>query len=492
MSQEVTKLRKAGKIDEALELAQKLIEQNPENIWNRRALAWVYYELLKKAAEEKNTDTFIDYLVLINKLDLPADEKIFFKSIAWEIAKYVNSNNFENEQLDFLFNEMQKMPFPKPETSYTFIIKAFSKHAEQWDTFFEFIDWAGLDAFQNNDYEQTKLDNGKKILSDVERIYIAISKKLLQEPVDKQAIEKFLPDIQKICTEHPQMQYPHYYHAKLLLASGNTERFIKAFTPFAKKKKSDFWVWDLISEIFPKNDPRYLACLCRSLSCKAKTKFNLNVRQKLAEVLISKNMIAEAKHEINEIVNCRNKQGWKIPGKVQEWLKNETISKTQAVNNNKNLYAKYAPEADAILFYSIPAQLIVVDSVNYKNKIINFVSEKQNYGHFLYAGFNINPKPGDILQVRFFEQTGKSSNFYKAASIETSKQKPPEHILKNTAGTINIKEGNSFGFVNNYFVPPDIVGKYKLKNGEQITALVLKSYIKKKKEWKWKVIKIIQ
>jgi hypothetical protein len=142
------------------------------------------------------------------------------------------------------------------------------------------------------------------------------------------------------------------------------------------------------------------------------------------------------------------------------------------------------------LFYDLPAQTIVVDNVNIKNKTIHFVSENKTYGHFLYKDFDINPQSGDILQVRFFEQIDKSSNFYKAATIEKSTQKIPETILKNIEGKINIKQGNSYGFIKNIFVSPGIINNKKLQNGDIVKATALYSYHKKNKQWTWKIIKI--
>ena len=45
---EIKELRQAGRLEEALQLAKQAIEGDPENIWNKRAAAWVYYEFLKK------------------------------------------------------------------------------------------------------------------------------------------------------------------------------------------------------------------------------------------------------------------------------------------------------------------------------------------------------------------------------------------------------------------------------------------------------------
>ena len=48
---EIKELRQAGKLEEALQLANQALEVEPDNIWNKRAIAWGYYEYLKKYAQ---------------------------------------------------------------------------------------------------------------------------------------------------------------------------------------------------------------------------------------------------------------------------------------------------------------------------------------------------------------------------------------------------------------------------------------------------------
>ncbi len=491
-SQKVTQLRKAGKITEALELAQSLIKNNPDDLWNKRAIAWVYYEILKKDIEKEKNEKIIEHLKQINELKLPADEEIFYKSIAWLFAKYVNSKELETKYLYYIFLELQKMHFPKPQDSYTFLIKAFSKHALHWDEYLDFVRWWNLDNFADKDYQKTILENGRKILSDVERVYINISKKVLQEPIDQQAVEWFLPYIEKLVQKYPKMQYPPYYLAKILLSVGKKEYFLKAFIPFARKKKNDFWVWDLMSEIFDKTDTLYFACLCRSLSCKADVKFTINVKEKFADLLIKKNKLAEAKYEIEQIVNCRNKEGWKIPERVQSWLSNPSIANIKAVNSNQALYQQYAPQANEILYYDMPHETIIVEKVNTKAKVIYFVAENEKYGSFLYRDFDINPHAGDVYSVRFYEQTkAGNTNFYKIADIQASQKEPPVSIYQIIEKTLKIKQGNSFGFAGKYFVPPDIIAKHNLINAYRLKAVAVYAYNRRKKEWAWKVVKVL-
>ena len=57
---EINQLRKEGKLEEALTYAQEDYNKEPDNIWNKRSLSWVYYEFAKKAAAEGNINSFLE------------------------------------------------------------------------------------------------------------------------------------------------------------------------------------------------------------------------------------------------------------------------------------------------------------------------------------------------------------------------------------------------------------------------------------------------
>ena len=82
---EVTELRKQGRLDEAEKLARKNLEQDVENIWNRRSLAWVLETAIKKANEQKNLEQVLIRMEQIAELALPEEEDIFWNTLGWQI-----------------------------------------------------------------------------------------------------------------------------------------------------------------------------------------------------------------------------------------------------------------------------------------------------------------------------------------------------------------------------------------------------------------------
>jgi tetratricopeptide (TPR) repeat protein len=145
---EIKELRQAGKLDEALQMANQALESEPENIWNKRAAAWVYYDFLKQHTQLESYDSFKEYLIKIKELQLPQDEKMVFDNCAYQIGKLVSkltTSNFKSSSAEIslvdllggiqkkkteLFQIISHFAFTKPSAGYSFIYKAFNKEYE--------------------------------------------------------------------------------------------------------------------------------------------------------------------------------------------------------------------------------------------------------------------------------------------------------------------------------------------------------------------------
>jgi hypothetical protein len=488
---EVTRLRKTGQLDEAFELAKYDLDCDPDDDWNKRAMVWVYYEYLKIAQENRDFNSLIEQIENIEKLNLPDSEKLVFDSVAWQVGKYLFAQNDVSIQyLNKLFDSIKDFSFTVKTDSYSYLIKAFKKHAGEWLRFIEFAEWWGLNNFKEDDYAKFTLDNGREIPATAESVYIAVSKLLLKPPVDIEKIQKFVPEIASISALYPKMQYPPFYHAKLMIALGNKKEFLKAFIPFARKKTRDFWVWDLLSDAFDKTDPKYVACICRSLLCRAPEKFTVNVHDKMVKWLITEKMYAEAKNEIQKIIDIRTQNNWKIPKEILDYKKTDWWKNTKMNNSNIEFYKKNAPQADTILLGDLPEEIIIIDNVNIGRQTASFVAANHKTGFFNYSRLRVVPQIVQLYSVRFFNSQSIKSNFYKVADIQPVNISEPVEFVRNIKGKVEIKPGNSFGFIENVFIPHFVISKYRLKNGDRISVTAVESYNKNKKTWGWKVVKI--
>ena len=498
---EIKELRQAGKLDDALQMANQALEAEPDNIWNKRAAAWVYYDYLKENAQPESFQAFKENLIKIKNLQLPEDEKMVFDNCAWQIGSLAFALQ-KTEQVDYdkineLFEIIRDIHFTKPSEAYSFIYKAFHKGYQNWSSYLTFADWWNFENLRSEDYLKEEL-NGKKMMSIAEQAYIAYSKKLLEgEPlnpfekqrvIDKEKIQSFLPKLNSLIDKRTDYQYPPYFKAKLLLALGSDENVLSAFIPFAKQKRNEFWVWELMAEMFSEDKDIQFACYCKALSLKTPEEFLVKLRQTFSEMLIDKKLYNEAKTEIQKVVSTREKHKWKIPNQIMQWTEMEWYKSTTTKKDNQDLYSNHTKQAEEVLFQNVPEELIVVEFVNEKKNILNFVSDNRKAGFFKYSRNMAKPEIGDILIVRFHGNA--QDGFFKILTVKKAESNTKLKVIKDFNGTIKIIHGQNFGFIEDIFVEPKIIEENKLTDGTILKGKALLSFNKKKNDWGWKVLSL--
>jgi len=499
---EIKELRQAGKLDEALQMANQALNSDPDNIWNKRAAAWVYYEYLKRFSKPNSYDAFKDNLVKLMELQLPDDEKMVFDNCAWQIGSLIFALQKE-EHVDFrkinqLFSIIKAFHFSKPSEGFSFIYKALHKGYKNWPNYREFADWWNFENFRPEDFLKEEFE-GRKIMSIAEQAYIAYASKLLEDfsnpdiPLSREEqtvkINLFITQLDKINDSHPEFQYPQYFKAKLLLAIGDQKNVLSALLPFAKTKRNDFWVWDVLADAFQDTE-RKIACLCKALSVNAPDDFTIRTRQKFAKLLIREKRYDEAKTEIERVIAIRKRNDWKIPNEVVVWTNQAWFKSANALTEMNVFYKQHINTAEEILFSDLPEIVIAVEFVNANKQMITFVHDENMHGFFKYSGLIDNVRIGDILKVRFLGE-GKD-NYFKALTIKRVTEEVDMPALKDFRGKISIKAPAGFGFIDNIFVEPNLINRHNINDDQLIEGKALLSYNKKKASWGWKAFEILK
>ena len=504
-AKEIKELRKSGRLDEALAMAQEELNAQPDNIWAKRNISWVYYEYLKKYVQEINFEGFIENLIKIKDLNLPENEVMIFDTSAYQVGsmlfKIQSSEPIDYSKINQIFDIIRDFHFTKPAESYSFLMNAFQNGYQNWSRFIEFVEWWGLQNFMDKDFQEEEFNNRKRS-SLAEKVYSAFSKKLIEgeavdaygtnREVDKNKINSFLPILDNIIEKYPDYKYLPYYKAQMLLAIGDKESGLDAFLPFAKQKQNDFWVWGLMAEIFEDDKDLQFACYCKALSLRTPNDFLIKTRQAFVKPLIERELYAEAKAEIKNIINVRKSKEWKIPNEIVQWTESNWYTEADEISNNKSLYEKHKRKAEELLYSDIPEQFIVVEFVNYNKNMLSFVKDKTLNGFFNYEGLINNPKIGDVLKVRI-EAVG-NEGFHRALTLNVVDKSLDVDIpsLKEVSGVIRIPENKSFGFIDGIFIPPNLVKSSNLVSGQEVAAKAILSFNKSKNEWSWKGIEIIK
>jgi hypothetical protein len=496
---DITILRKRGMLKEAFAMAKAELDAEPDNVWAKRSISWVYYEYAKRIADNNDLTGFIKCIEAILALGLPADEVMIFDQLAWQIGKIVyrsvDEQNSHIRELIRIFRLTKDCSFTKPSKQYSFLLKAFHKALKRHGSYLDLPEWWGLENLEPEDFEIGDLPGGKKTMALAEQVYVGYAKHLLphigplgETIFDRAKTEAFLPSLTALIKDHPEYQYPQYFKAKLLIALGDKEHVMAELLPFARKKSGDFWVWELLAEAFPEDNDVVFACYCRALLCKSPEEMLVKLRQAMASMLIARKMFNEARAEIDRVVNMMKENGWKVPKAMQDWTDAAWYRDAKPGSSNVGLYKMHASRADSILYADIPEETVIVEFVNSSRKILNFITAAERTGFFKYDRFLDKVEIGETLQARL-EINGNEapSRVYTLSRVNDEELR--RQFMKPVEGSVRIMDGKPFGFIDDIFIPPDIVSKFKLVDGMTFKGQAVKTYDKKKERWGWKYLK---
>ena len=495
-AKEIKELRQAGKFEEAYTMAKAELEADLANIWGKRNLSWVLYAQLNELTS--NLDAFLAKINEVKELNLPASEEMFFENISIVISKaarvITHETTLDISKIYRLFDSIKDLSLKRNSKWFSVLFIAMHKGMKETNRYIEFADWWDFKNFSLENFQKEKMPNGKEVMAIAEQAYIAYAKHLLPMQTqqgeiifNKDKAEAFLPVLSQIVEDYPQFQYPAYFNAKLLLALGDKDNMLESLLPFAKKKRNDFWVWEILAEAFSSDPEKVFACYCKALSCKSPDEMLVSLRQKMARILIARKLFNEARTEIDLLVHARTEHGFKIPAEVTNWQGLDWYKTAVNSKSNFGFYKAYIPIAEALLFSDVLEESVIVEFVNADAKILNFIASETKFGFLKYDRFFSDVKVGDTLKVRFQGGSNKGMHqLYTAIKINDDAFK--KQFMKEVQAVVRIPAGKPFGFMDDVFIHPSLVTKYKLTDGMQFTGNAIKSYNKEKKQWGWKLL----
>ncbi len=504
MVNDVRILRKEGKLEEAYQLGANLLAEAPGDIWIKRELAWVVYDILKRLIAERSNNLFLSWMQVVAKLSLLSQEKMFAEQIQWLYVKQIA--NFKNpfSEISKLLDIARYIPVKRPSDSYSALIRSCHNALEEDHSgYIKIMDRLGFDAFlERDDYEYYLTEQGRKIMPLAEQLYNRYSKAMMSViNVEKQrgdviskelneSINLFINKLSNLIQLHPEYEFALYNKVKLMMALGHREDLVGMYIPFVKKKSSEFWVWDLLGEIYENKDKRIsLACYCKGLLCRTPKAMIVGLKEVAAVAMFDLGYLSEAKAELESCVEIRIKNWGKLNYSLQGLIGQDWFKQTESSKNNIAFYRKHSSLADELL-WSDSLRPILITYVNREKKIASFITDDDkksffNYSRLYVQEININDvllvdyngvEPDSISNIKFCKRMddAKLSCFYKEVS-----------------GKLIIKDGASYGFVSGVFISTEVLKKVNITNGDNIKALAIKSFDKKKSYYSWRAIKII-
>ena len=314
----------------------------------------------------------------------------------WRILRMLKEEL--SEQCDSFF-EMAKQICPdKPGREYSILFKVFHKLKDLWRGYAAFCEWWDFRNFMPEDYICESLPDGTKLpISTVESAYMAYAKKLLEES-DSEKIRVFISQLKAVYEQHREMKYLEYYTIKLQLKIGDKNFSINKLLPFARKKKTEPWIWKLLAELQPEYSDEQLSCLWRALDCEAQEKFLLKIRERLVECLIARRAYSNAKYQISEILDCRRRNSFAISQKIRDWTNSEWYINAGISSVESDM--KWKEISNDILYSDMQKISAVVTHVNTvkKKAYVNYGFKKN--GFFKFQSFFDDLRSGETISMR--------------------------------------------------------------------------------------------
>ena len=405
-SREVNRLRKEGQINEALELARQVIREDRHDVWNIRAYGWALHDAIKTTIN-RDLDKTKELVQEFKNLAIPADEELLlarrehYSGVAdpcfrmLQEAKAKSQNGEYSEALKLYRQAAQQSPqskqaceglawelwrclkdlpkeahtgqivtllreyaglnaVEKPSDIHSRILRAATWVADKLPNYIPFVKWWDLENLRSEDRQQQySQSSGKYFDSLVERIIKALHQagKKHNDPTDFAWISKFIGDNYE---KFPEQEWFPYYYGKALAKTGDLDEARDIILPIARAKQTEFWAWDVLAATYTDPETKK-ACLCKALLCKVESdSFRVNVHLEFADLLRSEGALPEAKTEFLAAIAIRTKEGWKIPGELQNIQQQDWFVATEAATSNEALYKSLASNAQEILTASLP------------------------------------------------------------------------------------------------------------------------------------------
>lgn len=465
---DITKLRKAGKLEEALVLAKRAMAIAPHDPYVQGAYGWVLYEQLKKLTDS------------IKENEQPKEED--FRKLKGILGEYAKLDRVE-----------------RPGMLHSNILRQVLKLHVGWSGFLAFVRWWGESLFREEDRKPVTW-NGKQYESLELKFFRAIGKRLADEDA---SVPEDVRSWAEQTLEHGIEKYPEdiwllYYTGQFMAQKGDTKTARKFLGPVIRQKKGEDWAWAALGRTFAGDDPeRALLCLFYALELDKDKKdlMTLGVRRELVNLLVRQKRYEEAAPQCKAICTILEKNGYgvnKAPEK--DCLKSDWYQKFKDLDAGRSA-RDLRSEAFKILQELDPKTFVekigVLESHNLE-KSLAFVAFGPREGVPLkYKQFPAirRAAPGSMWLVKMEE-----GSF--AEEITPVEQKEIPGFFETFAGKLEILPNKPFAFVldrkgNRIFVPEEVYRNLGLVvEGQVCSGKAIKRWDKKKQKFGWKGLEI--
>jgi hypothetical protein len=411
-SQEITKLRKDGRLDDAYRLALDLFTKPDADERVKSAYAWCLIELVRRHGSGEQPDLLREYVgrlaafrvprgddllaehrrralalsdergreiadarklgkegrhedavcafsVLLSRGDLDGDNKVSF---GWELFK-ANQAVLRAARSDDLapgsvsaikqrLNTYLKLSLAGPDLLHSCILQQAARLADKDHLrLVSFTRLWKLESFRTEDYEENTAPDGKVFPSLAEMVLQRASKEAAKGGLQDDAAY-ILPHVERALERFPDNVWLKLNLVKLLRGLDRIDDARGLAVDFARSKAGEYWTWELLGDLEADSAIRR-SCYAKALSCSEDDKFTSKVRLKFARLLVDDHP-GQARGEVERVIESRRRDGTRIPSEALLMAQSTWFTDATSTPTGRSFYNRHMVQAEELLFAHLP------------------------------------------------------------------------------------------------------------------------------------------
>ncbi len=415
-SQEITTLRKNGKLDEAYRKAKDLIVDSPSDRYLIGALGWCLIDLVKHHSAAGNGADLKRYAEELSALDVPPSDELLTthrqrtlstltadgrathdaireaKRLGWEkqhedaIRIYAGlaldgrlgddlkvsygwelwhanraalqtdaAGKIDDQQVGRIRRHLKAyldLGIAEPEKLHSGILQQAHKLAGEGHL--KLVPFARIWNLENLRASDFEpyKTSDGKVLPSLAEKVISLASREAVSGGNSAEMQYIRPHLEAAIERFPENIFLKYRMVKLLQGQGEPERALRWAIDFARKKAGEFWAWDILGDLQVERELRQ-ACYAKALTCSNDDSFTGKVRIKFAK-LLSDQFPGEAKAEIERVIEHKRRESNRVPADIEQIIHTGWFQNALAIPATKPFYDSLALQAEEILFSHLP------------------------------------------------------------------------------------------------------------------------------------------
>lgn len=530
---EVNDLRKSGKLDEALEMANADLEKD-NSAWSYRAVFWVLHDMCKqclandqkdqatelvekmkeilpnmdvgqesvaekqvnfleqqlspftaiiKQADQDSRDSHTVVRAFNNVKDIVCNDEIGLddfqqRTAGWILYRYAK-HQLEKKatyNVKLALSLYLKLKVEKPSPLHSSILRMAVELETEFRNDFKFttfLEMWGFENFSEEDWEQFTTDDGRKLPCLVEKAIGRYCKELVDDHINL-VPDKFVQLIEKARNKFPRDGKLELNYARLLAAQGDIADAVTAYRKVTERLPQPY-IWQELADIIEDREIKQ-AILCKVITMQRDEQFLGDTRLKLAGQLIEEGNYAAAKRELETYHKARQDRGWAVRDPYYE-LAGKIPAGTQAPANNQSLYDNKLERLVSFMYPDAPTAVMFYNGKTFNNK-----NGKKRAKLIAPDGTSIILPPGRLprhpSRQPYYFYTVKYINGERG--LEALEIKPIDtqegvQRFRVITGDVRIKtkaDGKRFGFVEDCYIHQSMLGN--VAEGQHLQVLAIK------------------